>query len=131
VPSWAPAPGRGSSSNSQLAKRTIRERGTNWRPAVELVTDLARALGRHHIHLLHNARFLKEDLKASFSTAFVLAHVAVAVGCMAENANPALLCGMSLASPTAFEKLRSLIFGNYALDEAPITDPRDSARGAD
>jgi hypothetical protein len=84
-------------------------------PTADFV-DRATILTHPDIHLLHNARFLKEDLKASFSTAFVLAHVAVAVGCMAENANPALLCRMSLPSPTAFEKLRALVFSNHPLD---------------
>ena len=71
------------------------------------------------LHLLHHARFRKADLKASFSPAFLFAHVAVAVGGMAEHGDPSLLCGMSLASPTAFENLRSFLFGNHPLDEAP------------
>ncbi len=67
------------------------------------------------IHLLHHAGFVKDDLKASFSSTLLLAHVAVAIGSMAENTNPALLCRMSLAEPPAFEKLCSLVFSNDSL----------------
>src|SRR5205823_5091338 len=58
-------------------------------------------------HLLHDASFIKDDIKASFSSSLVLVHIPVSVGSVAENANASLLCGMTLSSTTPFEEFGS------------------------
>jgi len=85
---------------------------------VQTATDLidgAAVLSHPGVDLLYNTGFVKNDLIARFSTAFLLAHVAVAVGSVAEDTHVPFLCGMPFASATAFKKFRSLVFGNHAL----------------
>src|SRR6266566_7055432 len=47
-------------------------------------------------HLLHDARFVKDDVKASFSPSFLFVHIPVAVGSTAQDTDVHLLCGMAL-----------------------------------
>jgi hypothetical protein len=92
---------------------------TDLMKAATYLIDRAPILTYPGIHLLHDASFLKEDFKASFSTAFLLLHVAVAVRSIAENAYAPHFGGMPFASTTAFEKFGPLVFSNHSLDEAP------------
>ena len=65
---------------------------------------------------LHHPGLLQDDLVACFAAPFGFANVAVAVGGLREDADPALTGGVLLAAAGAFHDFRPLILGNDALD---------------
>src|SRR6266567_3083596 len=78
--------------------------------------DRAALLTHPSKHLLHDASFVKNNLKTGFSTSFLLVYVAITVGCMAEDTDASLLGSMTLSSSAPFEEFCSLVFGNHPLN---------------
>jgi hypothetical protein len=66
-------------------------------------------------HLLHDAGFVIDAVKARVSTSFRLGHIPVAVGRMAEDSDTSLVRGVPRATPTPFEQFGSCVFCNDAL----------------
>jgi hypothetical protein len=66
-------------------------------------------------HLLHHAGFVADDVKACVSAAFLLRHIPVAVGRMAQDPDAPRLRSVPLAASAPFEQFRPLVFRNHAL----------------
>ena len=77
--------------------------------------DRAASLSNPVKHLLHDVGFVKDNVKASFSSPFLLVHILIPVRSMAQNADAPQMSGMTLASSTPFEKFGPLVFGNHTL----------------
>jgi len=66
-------------------------------------------------HLVHHAGFVKDQLEAGFPSAFLLVHVAIAVGRMTQDPHASLLGSMAFAAAAAFEELGPLVFSEDSL----------------
>ena len=64
-------------------------------------------------HLLHDASFIKDDVKAGFPASFLLVDVAIPVRSVAQDANTALLGRMAFAASAPFEEFCPFLFSNH------------------